>query len=361
MSRYHPLQVSEVRHETADAVTILFQIPDDLKTSFRFKAGQFLNVRAMIDGEEVRRSYSICTTPMSGALRVAVKKVPGGLFSTYAHDILKAGDTVEAMPPEGHFIVREDDPDAGTYVFFAAGSGITPVIALVETLLRTKPQAQVTLFYGNRSAEDIIFRDELEALKNKFLNRFELHYILSREQQSAPLFNGRIDAEKCKVFAKTFFQTEDVSRFFICGPELMNFGIRDCLIELGVPEKHISIELFVTPGQNDQTYAPVLRAEKLVDASKTCLVKVRLDGNSTEFTLDYGGKSILDAAAAAGLDVPYSCKGGVCCTCKAKLLEGEVKMDVVYGLEPDEINNGFILTCQSHPRTETVSVDYDIR
>jgi ring-1,2-phenylacetyl-CoA epoxidase subunit PaaE len=297
---------------------------------------------------------------MSGELRIAVKKVPGGAFSTYANDILKPGDIIEVMPPEGKFTLRHVEEHGNTIVFFAAGSGITPTIALIKTLLQTMPDVHVILFYGNKSTESIIFREELSALKNQHLGRFELHHILSREKQEAPLFNGRIDADKCRTFAKVFFQIPSVRRFFICGPEMMIFTVRDCLIEMGVEESRIAIELFTTPG--DKNLSPVHLTHKVaIDPQKECHVTVRIDGDTTEFSLAYGGQSILDAATAAGVDVPFSCKGGVCCTCKAMLLEGEVDMDVVYGLEPDEIEDGFILTCQSHPRSETVLVDYDIR
>lgn len=316
-------------------------------------------MRIILDGEEVRRSYSICSTPMSGELRIAVKKVPGGKFSTYANDVLAPGDAIEIMPPEGKFVLKQEH-DGDTYIFLAAGSGITPVISLIKTILQTMPEKQVILFYGNRTIDSIIFREELDALKNMYLDRFELHHVLSREQQSAPLFNGHLDAEKCRVFARAFFQIASVHRFFICGPEVMIFALRDCLIELGVQERNIAIELFTTPG--DKNLSPIhLTQHVVIDPMKECHVTVRLDGDTTEFSLAYGGQSILDAAAAAGIDVPFSCKGGVCCTCKAMLLEGEVDMDVVYGLEPDEIEDGFVLTCQSHPRSETVLVDYDIR
>jgi ring-1,2-phenylacetyl-CoA epoxidase subunit PaaE len=341
-------------------VSILFEIPANLNETFRFQPGQFVNVRVMLNGAEVRRSYSICSA-VQGAVRVAVKKVPGGAFSTYADEVLKSGDTIEVMPPEGRFTLKLDDKANGTYVFFAAGSGITPVISLVTFILQGMPDADVILFYGNRTIDSIMFRDDLDALKNQYLNRFELHHILSREQQSAPLFNGRLDPEKCRAFARAFFHIDNTQRFFICGPELMTFAIRDTLIELGVPEQKISLELFSTPGSKDRAFVPAAPDHKVIDGNKQCLVKVRLDGNTIEFPLTYGGQSILDGASAAGVDVPFSCKGGVCCTCKAMLLEGEVEMDVVYGLEPDEVEDGFILTCQSHPRSEEVFVDYDIR
>jgi ring-1,2-phenylacetyl-CoA epoxidase subunit PaaE len=360
LSRYHSLQVAEVRRETAEAVSILFEIPEAMQEIFRYQPGQFVNVRTILNGEEVRRSYSICSV-VPGEVRVAVKKVPGGHFSTYANEVLQAGDQIEVMPPEGRFTIKPEDDPAGTYVFFAAGSGITPVISLVTSILTEKPDAHVVLFYGNRTIDSIMFRDQLEALKNIYLDRFELHHILSREQQSAPLLNGRIDADKCRVFARVFFQPDRVERVFLCGPELMTFSLRDTLIEMGVPEKSVSLELFTTLGSIDRAHVPVTPEHKRIDADKQCLVKVRLDGDTIEFPLTYGGQSILDGASAAGVDVPFSCKGGVCCTCKAMLLEGEVEMDVVYGLEPDEVEDGFILTCQSHPRSEEVFVDYDIR
>jgi ring-1,2-phenylacetyl-CoA epoxidase subunit PaaE len=264
------------------------------------------------------------------------------------------------MPPDGRFVLRREEEQGDTYVFFAAGSGITPVISLIKTILETIPGRQIILFYGNRSTDSIIFKDELDALKNRYLSRFELHHILSQEKQEVPLFNGRIDEEKCRTFAKSFFRIPSVRRFFICGPELMIFALRDCLIALGVKQKDIAIELFSSP----DTKRAQLRSQPIqreFDTAKECHVTVRLDGDTTEFSLAYGGSSILDAAMAAGVDVPFSCKGGVCCTCKAMLLDGEVAMDVVYGLEPDEIEDGFILTCQSHPRSESVLVDYDIR
>lgn len=348
-----------MRRETSQAVSVRFEIPDTLREAFHFQAGQFLNVRTVIGGEEVRRSYSLCSTPMSGEWRIAVKKEPGGKFSTYANTQLTAGDTIDVMPPEGKFVLQPHDGE-GVFVFFAAGSGITPVLSLITTILQTQPHSRVILFYGNRSVDSIIFREALDALKNTYLTKFEIHHLLTAEQQEAPLFNGRIDADKCRTFARVFFDPATVRRFFVCGPEQMIFTVRDSLLTLGVDDKRISYELFTTPGNVEHTRVH-LEHKALVDPAKTCIVTVRLDGDTTEFPLAYGGQSILDAASAMGIDVPYSCKGGVCCTCKAMLLEGEVDMDVVYGLEPDEVEDGFILTCQSHPRSETVLVDYDIR
>ncbi len=356
------MTISEVRRETSGAVSLLFEVPESLKAPFAFEAGQYVNVRTILDGEEVRRSYSICSTPDSGELRIAVKRVPGGKFSCYANDVLATGDTIEVMPPQGRFTLPpQDESTAPTYIFFAAGSGITPVISLIATALDREPECRVILFYGNRTADQIIFRDALDALKNRYMDRFGLFHVLSREKQSAPLFNGRIDTDKCSAWSRYLFRFSDVRRFFLCGPGEMTFIIRDWLKAQGVEDGRIAIELFTTPGSGQKQVSSAIEEPDGHDPAKECLVTVRLDGDTTEFRLQYGGMSILDAAAAEGLDVPFSCKGGVCCTCKAMLLEGEVSMDVVYGLEPDEIEDGYILTCQSHPRTETVLVDYDLR
>ncbi|MDX1408006.1 MAG: 2Fe-2S iron-sulfur cluster-binding protein, partial [Saprospiraceae bacterium] len=256
------------------------------------------------------------------------------------------------------FTVDCDPDQAGQYVFFAAGSGITPVISLIKYILETEPDSDVLLFYGNQTMDSIMFREELEGLKNKHLGRLSVHHILSRERQSSDLFNGRIDVEKCAAYSRVFFSVGDVRKFFICGPEQMIRSLRTWLEEEGVTRERIGFELFVT-GLDRTT--PERKTGLQVDPSAESLVTVRIDGSSMDFKLAYGGASVLDAAVKHGADAPFSCKGGVCCTCKAMLLEGEVDMDQVYGLEPDEIEDGYILTCQSHPRTDRLLVDFDIR
>lgn len=358
MTKYHSLQIKSIRKETEEAVVLAFDVPQDLAESFIFQAGQYVNVRAIINGEEVRRSYSICAPPYQGELKVAVKHVPGGKFSTYANQVLQPGDTIEVMPPDGKFTVQCEKNHSGQYVFFAAGSGITPVVSLISHILRSESASDIILFYGNKTIESIMFRDTLEDLKNQHLGRLSVHHILSRERQASDLFNGRIDEDKCAQYAQVFFSVQHVRKFFICGPETMMIALRDWLGNAGVPRDRIAIELFTT---GVQLARPRRKESPQIDPAAQSVVTVRIDGNAMDFPLSYGGQSILDAAVEAGADAPFSCKGGVCCTCKAMLLEGQVEMDVVYGLEPDEIEDGFILTCQSHPRTERILVDFDIR
>jgi ring-1,2-phenylacetyl-CoA epoxidase subunit PaaE len=359
MNKYYPLVIVGITRETPHAVVIEIDVPAELKEKFRFQAGQYLGVRAVIDDTDVRRSYSICSEPGEEILRIGVKEVPGGLFSTYANNALKMGDTLEVMPPVGKFTRTCTPERRGHYVFFASGSGITPVISLVKSHLRQEPLSHVTLIYGNRSTESIMFREELDGLKNRYMNRLSVHHILSRERQNSPFYNGRIDAEKCSTFGKVFFVPKKVDQFFICGPEAMITEINSWLKDYGISEDKIAFELFTSPTSRafiaDNQFMKVL-----ANPEKESVVTVRIDGNTQDFHLAYGGDNILEAAVAAGADAPFSCKGGVCCTCKAMLMDGEVEMDVVYGLEPDEIEDGYILTCQSHPRSETVLVDYDV-
>ena len=359
MIKYRDLLVTEVHKETPDAVVVELRIPDDLTDEFDFKAGQYLGVRKEIDGEDIRRSYSICAEPAEGLLRVGIKHVPGGIFSTFANQVLKPGDVLQVMPPQGKF-THDHEPDMRNgYVFFAAGSGITPVISLIKDILRNEKLAQVVLFYGNKTTDSIMFRDEIEGLKNIYLTRLSVHYILSQERQNAPFYNGRLDAEKCDIFSKVFFIPGKVRKFFICGPEDMTEKIRTWLSDTGIAEDKVSFELFTTPTTRKyKTKEP--ERKRNFDPSRESMVTARIDGNAIEFPLAFGGQPILDAAIEAGADAPFSCKGGVCCTCKAMLMDGEVEMDVVYGLEPDEIEDGYILTCQAHPRTESILVDYDV-
>jgi ring-1,2-phenylacetyl-CoA epoxidase subunit PaaE len=356
MTHFHPLTVRELRRETADTVSIAFQVPDELRDTFRFVQGQYLVLRTMLAGEEVRRSYSICTGAQEGDLRVAVKKVEGGLFSTWANESLRSGDVLDVMPPQGRFFVPLDPANRGLYVAFAAGSGITPVMSILKTTLATEPQSRFLLFFGNRSFDQIIFREELELLKNRHPERLAVHHVLSRESLGTPLFYGRLDGEKCRQFGRFFFRPEEVDAFFLCGPEEMIFSVRDCLAELGADPKKVHFELFTTDGTKRKAAAArAAAARDSFDASVTLIQ----DGTHFDFLLPSDGSTLLDAAMRAGADLPFSCKGGVCSTCKAKVLEGEVDMDLNYGLEPDEVVAGYILTCQSHPKTKRVVVSFD--
>jgi ring-1,2-phenylacetyl-CoA epoxidase subunit PaaE len=355
---FHKLKVKEVKAETPDCVSIAFAVPEDLQSEFLFEQGQNITIKKEIDGEEIRRSYSICSAPFEKELRVAVKKVDGGKFSTYANSLLKAGDTLNVLPPTGKFNTKLTTQNSKQYLAFAAGSGITPVISIIKTTLQTEPASQFTLVFGNRGRHSIIFFEELEALKNRYLNRFNFINILSREKTDAPINFGRIDTNKLTELNK-LIDYKNTDEFFICGPEEMIFCVKEFLEASGIEQKKIHFELFTTPGQKQSEVGS--RELGVSDTGPTSKITIKLDGRSFDFTLGFNSENILDAALKQGADLPFACKGGVCCTCKAKLLEGEVAMDVNWGLEQEEVEQGYILTCQSHPTTEKVVVDFDIK
>ncbi|TMI86292.1 MAG: phenylacetate-CoA oxygenase/reductase subunit PaaK [Bacteroidetes bacterium] len=356
---FRKLVIKELRKETADCVSVLFEIPDGIKKDFAFKQGQSLTMRTFLNGEEVRRTYSICSSPLDNEWRVAIKKQEGGLFSNFANDQLNAGDLLEVMPPVGKFYTELDPSKRKNYVAFAAGSGITPVISIIETTLRTEPKSQFTLVYGNRNKNSIIFKEELEGLKDKFIDRFRIIHILSRERTDAPINSGRVDLEKLNQLSK-LINYKTVEEFFICGPEEMIFCVKDFLESIGIDKRNIHFELFTTPGEEAKT--KVKRGKsKTQESGARSKITVKLDGISFDFELGMNDVPILDAALKQGADLPFACKGGVCCTCKARLIQGEVDMEVHWGLEEEEIEQGYILTCQSHPKTETVVVDFDIK
>lgn len=356
---FEKIRVKQIRRETPECISVAFDIPDELKQQFFYKQGQHLTLRTFIEGDEIRRSYSLCSSPLDEEWRVAIKQTDGGRFSSFANHSLKQGDILEVMPPMGNFYTEIDPGNEKNYVAIVAGSGITPAISIIKTVLAKEPKSMFTLIYGNRTRGSIIFKDELEDLKNKYMQRFNLMHILSRELTDSPINHGRIDAEKCKIIFENNIASIEADDFFLCGPEEMIFSIKKFLEERGVNSKKIHFELFVNPGQEERKRA--VQTETVVTDIKKSKISAKLDGIVFEFEAEYEGESILDAGLNEGIDLPYSCKGGVCCTCKAKLLEGEVKMDVHYGLEDEEIADGFILTCQSHPLTDTVVVDYDIK
>ena len=334
---FHPLTIRECRRETADTVSIAFDVPTDLADRFRFVQGQYLTLKTHIGDEEVRRSYSICSGVDEGELRVAVKKVDGGLFSTHANQSLAPGAVLEVMTPMGRFHTPIDPNAARTYVAFAAGSGITPVMSILKTVLAQEPKSRFVLVYGNRTVSSIIFREELEDLKNRYIGRLVIHHVLSREPEEAGLLGGRIDAA------------------FLCGPQPMVEEVRDALAACGTPPANIHVELF------DTTTAarPTVRKVATDTPTDAATIAILQDGKRKEFTLPYDGDSILDAAHRHGADLPYSCKSGVCCTCRAKVREGKVEMAENYSLEPWEVEAGYVLTCQSRPLTERVVIDFD--
>ena len=359
MIHFHPLTIKEINQETDDCVSVVFDVPEDLKNTFRFNQGQSLTMRTHLNGEEVRRTYSICSSPFDNEWRVAIKKVDGGLFSTHANEQLKKGDVIEVMPPVGKFYTDLDPQHKKNYVAFVAGSGITPVLSIIKTTLLTEPGSTFTLVYGNRNKNSIIFKEELEALKDKYLDRFRIYHILSRERTDVPLNEGRIDAQKLELLFEKLINIDNCDDFFLCGPEEMIFTAKGFLEKHNVPVNKIHFELFTIPGVKQSTVQTTITKE--LNEGPQATVSVRVDGILFDFKLGYESNSILDAALKEGADLPFACKGGVCCTCKAKLLEGEVKMDVNWGLEPEEVEAGFILTCQSHPTTERVVVDFDVK
>ena len=356
MSKFYPLTVAKVKHETRDAIAVTFDVPDDLKEAFAYKQGQHLTLRAMIDGEDVRRSYSICSAVQDKALRVAIKRCAGGLFSNWANEQLQPGVTLEVMPPMGHFNVPLEPGSARHYLGFAAGSGITPLLSIIKTTLQAEPHSRFTLVYGNRASSTVIFRDELTDLKDQYMDRLRLVYVMSREQQDIELFNGRITEEKCGQFLKHWIDIRDIDVAFICGPEDMMHGVSRSLQEAGMEKEKIRIELFAASIPKHEHKPRHIEA----GARHQTEVTVIMDGNAASFTMDKDKESILDAGLRAGIDMRYSCKGGVCSTCRCKVLDGEVEMDVNYALEDYEVRRGFVLSCQSFPVTDKVVVDFDI-
>lgn len=354
---FHQLRIKEVRKETADCVSIVFDIPTDLEQLYSFKQGQYITIKKDFNGESVRRNYSICSSPFDHELRIAVKKIPGGVFSSYANDLLQKADTLEVLPPAGKFFTELRAEQENNYVAFAAGSGITPILSIIKTTLQTESKSSFTLVYGNRNRYSILFKEALEALKNKYLDRFRIIYILSREKTDSEIHFGRIDEAKCKTILNSTINPQKINAFFLCGPEEMIFSVKSYLSSIGISDSKIHFELFNISTNSPKTNAKVSTA---ADAGLNSKITVIQDGRSFDFLLPYQGNSILNAAMATGADLPYACKKGMCCTCKAKLVEGEVEMDRVYGLESDEIDQGFILTCQAHPRSEKIVVDFDI-
>ncbi|MFL6836678.1 MAG: 1,2-phenylacetyl-CoA epoxidase subunit PaaE [Bradyrhizobium sp.] len=352
--RFHRLAVSDLRRETADAVSLAFAIPKELESDYSFAPGQYLTLRTTMDGEEVRRSYSICSGPDDGELRIAVKKIDGGAFSNWAADELKAGDELDVMTPTGRFGIAAAPQEARLYVGFAAGSGITPILSIAKGVLAREPNSQFFLFYGNRSTGGMLFLEELEELKDRFLQRFSLFHVISGEEQDIPILHGRLDGEKVRVLLRSMVPAASVDHVFICGPTGMSEDIEATCRETGIADDRIHVERFVSE------FGGRPRAKKAVapGAPPKAVAALIIDGKRREVPVAEG-EAILDAALRAGMDLPFACKGGMCSTCRAKLVEGEAQMEVNYSLEPWELKAGFILTCQARPCSERVVVDYD--
>ncbi|ASK35391.1 phenylacetic acid degradation protein [Alcanivorax sp. N3-2A] len=356
MSQFHSLTVREVRPETREAVSIAFDVPPELNDAFRFTQGQHLIVRTHMDGEEVRRSYSICTGVNDGDLRVAVKKVPGGRFSAFANGELKEGDTLEVMPPSGHFHIDLDPERQAHYLAVAAGSGITPILSIIKTTLESEPNSRFTLLYGNRSSNSTLFREALSDLKNAYLGRLNIIYMFSREQQDVDLYNGRIDAEKCDAIFFRWLDTPNLHAAFLCGPQSMTEIVKERLVANGLDKSRVHFELFGVEGQTQRQHRRV--EEVSADEAKT-QVTIIADGREVQIELPRDSKNILDAANENGADLPFSCKAGVCSTCRCKVVEGEVEMDNNFALEDYEVAAGYVLSCQSYPLSDKVVLDFD--
>ena len=352
--RFHRLAVNDLRREAADAVSMTFAIPKELEDDYGFTPGQYLTLRTTMDGEEVRRSYSICSGPDDGELRIAVKKVDGGAFSNWAADELKPGDELDVMTPTGRFGIAHAPDEARIYVGFAAGSGITPILSIVKGVLAREPNSRFFLFYGNRSTSGMLFLEELEELKDRFMQRLSLFHVISGEEQDIPILHGRLDGEKVRVLLRSLVPAASVDHVFICGPMGMSEDIEATCREIGIAEDRIHVERFVSE------FGGKPRPKKIIEASAPpkAMASLIIDGKRREVPVAEE-ESILDAALRAGMDLPFACKGGMCSTCRAKLVEGDAQMEVNYSLEPWELKAGFILTCQARPCSDKVVVDYD--
>jgi ring-1,2-phenylacetyl-CoA epoxidase subunit PaaE len=354
---FHKLRVAEIKRETPDSVSIRFETPHELASAFAFRAGQHLTLRRELSGEEVRRNYSLCVSPSEGALKVAVKHMTGGVFSSWVNSDLKAGDIVEVMAPHGSFC-WDFTPDAErAYVAFAGGSGITPVLSLLKTALEAEPRSRFTLFYGNRTSAGIMFLEELAGLKDRYLDRLQVFHFLEDEEEEIELFNGRLDEAKARDILTTLVDPLSIDAFFICGPGPMMDAIEVALKAHEIEKSRILIERFTT-GPLSAAQAAAARALEAKAAGLK--MSVTLNGRRMNVTFDPEKKSILDNVRAAGLPAPFACKGGVCATCRAKVIAGEVEMKVNYGLSAEEVAEGYVLTCQATPVSEGVALTYDV-
>jgi ring-1,2-phenylacetyl-CoA epoxidase subunit PaaE len=357
MAEFHKIKLANVYKETDDTAVLTFDIPENLRDEFKFHQGQHLTLRQIIDGEDVRRSYSLCSSPLENKWQVAVKQIPEGKFSTYVNENLNQGEILDVMPPTGTFGVSTCPDTSKNYLFFAAGSGITPVLSMIKTHLLAEPHSTCKLFYVNKTAKSIIFKEELEQLRNKYFGRLEIYYFLTKERRDIELFNGRFDDEEMEVLTKTFIDIPDTNEVFLCGPEQMVNYVSDYLINAGLPKELIHFELFVSGLSEEDIKRQERLAKQNVEGVEVTIVD---GGKEFLFTMTKDYDNILDAALNAGADLPFACKGGVCSTCKCQVIEGEVEMKINYALEADEVAQKFVLSCQAVPTTEKVVVDFDV-
>jgi ring-1,2-phenylacetyl-CoA epoxidase subunit PaaE len=355
----YPLRIKEIHKETEHAVVVTFEVPEELKEEFSFIQGQYLTLEQTIEDTVVRRSYSICAGLDDEQLKVAIKHVEGGVFSSWANEFLKAGDTLNVLPPRGDFHTSIDPQIAKNYLCICAGSGITPILSIIKTVLSREPQSRVTLLYGNQRTASMMFRNDLSFLKNAYLERFFWINIFSREPQESDLFSGHLDNRKGGALNRRMITIRSYDEFFLCGPEAMISEVSRGLRGEGIAEENIHFELFAASAENARQAIKRHQARAQEYAGMVSEVSLLSDGRKYNFELSSDGENILDAGLRNGIDLPFSCKGGVCATCKARLIEGEVDMDLNQSLRPEEIDKGYILTCQSHPTSKSVVIDFD--
>ncbi|HEX9932804.1 MAG TPA: 1,2-phenylacetyl-CoA epoxidase subunit PaaE [Allosphingosinicella sp.] len=353
---FHRLRIADVIEETAEAKSIRFEVPEALRETFRFRPGQHLTLKAEIDGEEVRRNYSLCVAPEDGELKVTVKRIAGGRFSSWANETLRPGDEIDVMAPHGSFTWEFDPAASNHYVGFAGGSGITPVMSLLRTALLAEPESRFTLVYGNRDSQSVIFLEELARLKNRFMGRLEVHHFLAEEMEDIELFNGMLDRAKCEEVLTHLVDAERAAAFFICGPGPMMDAAEEALLARGVPKDRIHLERFTADRPVEALQAQL---QAMSQEAQGLTMLVTLDGRKRRVPFSADAGNILDSARLAGLPAPFACKAGVCATCRARIVSGAVEMAARYGLTDDEVASGYVLTCQSVPQGEGVEVDYD--
>ena len=353
MKQFNPLTIDEIRHETRDSVRIRLGVPAGLQSRYAFLPGQHLPLQLLVDGQKLRRTYSICSA-VGAPLEIGVRIQPGGKFSTFAASTLAVGDCIDAMPPTGQFFTSLDAGNAKDYVGFAAGSGITPILSMIKSILGTEPGSRFILFYGNRMQSTTMFIDDLFALKNLYMDRLQLNFVFSREEQEFQPMAGRLDGDKVRELYRHFGAGLRATDCFVCGPDTMIADVTGALLDLGMPAAHVHSERFGVPRKSAAAPAGIARM-----AAEHARITVIMDGHQKSFDMQPDDANIVDAAAAHGIELPYSCKGGVCATCRCHVREGEVTMETNYGLEPWEVEKGFVLACQSRPVSESVILDYD--
>ncbi|VEB63135.1 3-ketosteroid-9-alpha-hydroxylase reductase subunit [Providencia rustigianii] len=351
MTVFHRLSIAAIERDTPDAVAVTFNIPETLREQYRYRPGQHLTLKASVNGEDLRRCYSICSAPDEATLKIGVKAIYEGRFSNFINQQLNVGDNLEVMIPQGQFGYQPDSHHAAHYLGIAAGSGITPLLSIIKATLHIEPKSRFVLIYGNRNSRTVMFKEAIADLKNRFAARFQVLYLFSQEPQESELLSGRIDAKQLKALGESLLNFSQFDRAFICGPESMMDEAQETLIHQGMPQERVHTERFNTSGAKFKpTHA----------TSESRQVSIHLDGRTLDISMDSQDDSILDAALRQGADLPYACKGGVCATCKCKLRSGEVEMGVNYSLEPDQIADGYILSCQAWPKGDGVVLDFDV-